>query len=168
MAKLLHDCIAGVHATEHSSQVLSIICTPTSTAIYSVPWIPVVMICSCAYVTCAAARDLCEFVTDTTVTPIEVTAHFIHFPLLCFIYVFICFVHVQPAVLGGGGVGKLSYSVFTAQSNSVYFAHNIHNTRFRVIYVITCYTDDIPPLVGNEQTVTVFILNLLFEFSDML
>ncbi len=39
---------------------------------------PGIITCTCAYVTCVAAIDLCEIVTGTTVTPIEVTAHSIH------------------------------------------------------------------------------------------
>ncbi len=74
--------------------------------------IPGVMTCTCAYVTCAAARDLCEIVTDTTVTPIEVTAHSIHFPLLCFIHVFICFCLCSAGSIRGGGVEKYVIQCF--------------------------------------------------------
>jgi hypothetical protein len=56
---------------------------------------PGMISCTYAYVTCVAAIvaaiDLCELVTGTTVTPIEVTAHSIHFPLLCLTHVFMCF-----------------------------------------------------------------------------
>jgi hypothetical protein len=83
-----------------------------------------VLTCSCAYVTCAAARDVCKFVTDTTVTPIEVTAHSIHFPLLCFIHAFICFcLYSAGSIKRRRGGEKMSYSVFTAQSDSAYFTH---------------------------------------------
>jgi hypothetical protein len=68
MARLLHGCIAGVHATEHSSQVLSIhVQQPVQQYCYSVPWYSRRILCSCAYVACAATRDLCDFVTNTTV-----------------------------------------------------------------------------------------------------
>jgi hypothetical protein len=45
----------------------------------------------------------------TTVTPIGVTAHSIHFPLPYLIYVFVC---VQPAVLGIEGMGKCVIQCF--------------------------------------------------------
>ncbi len=64
----------------------------------------------------AQQREICaRLLNDTTVTPIEITTHSIHSPLLCFIHVFICFlffVCIQPAVLGRGGVGKCVIGVF--------------------------------------------------------
>jgi hypothetical protein len=78
--------------------------------------------------------------------------------------VFIC----SAGSIGKKRGGEIVISVITAQSNSVYYAHKYSYTRFRVTYTINCYTDDIPPLIDNEKIVTVFILNLLFEFSDML
>jgi hypothetical protein len=170
MTKLLHDCIAGVHATEHSSQVLSIVCASTCTAIG-------ILCHEHTYDMLVGIRDMCSserfmriyywYNSDAywgcrTFHPSPSPVFHTYF------YVFICFVHIQPAVLGRGGVGKLSYSVITAQSNFVYFTHKYSYTRFRVIYAINCYTDDIPPLIDSEQIVTIFILNLLFKFSDML
>jgi hypothetical protein len=65
----------------------------------------------------SAERDSHEFISGTAVTPVEVTVLSIQFPLLCVIMVcvFICHVRIQPAVLGRGGMGKLSCSVITAQ-----------------------------------------------------
>jgi hypothetical protein len=62
----------------------------------------------------AQQREICvRLLNDTIVTPIEITTHSIHSLLLCFIHVFICFfVCIQPAVLGGGGVGKYVIGVF--------------------------------------------------------
>jgi hypothetical protein len=76
--------------------------------------------------------------------------------------VFICSVRIQPAVLGRGGVGKLSYDVIAAQSSSVYSTYRYSSTRFRVTYTVNCYADDIPPLIDSEKIVTVFILNLFY------
>ncbi len=52
--------------------------------------------------------------------------------------VFICSVHTRPAVLGRWGVGKLSYSVITAQLNSVYSIINTHprNSVLHALWVV--------------------------------
>jgi hypothetical protein len=92
MAGLLRDSFAGVYATEHSSQVMSIACATTCTAI--------LLFCSMIFQAQrhvhvhtwrAAAIDIARLLNDTAVTPIEVTTHSIHSPILCFMHVFICF-----------------------------------------------------------------------------
>jgi hypothetical protein len=170
MTELLYDRTAGVHATKHPSLVRSIlcesICTPIGILCHRFHTYDKLMGC----VRCAAARNLCEFIFDIVVTPMEVTTHSIHFPLLYFIpdlcvYMFCSY---SAGSVEKRGVGKLSYSVVTTRSNSVYSIHRYSSTKLRVTCTMNCYTDDIPPLINNEKIVTVFISNLLFEFSDML
>jgi hypothetical protein len=108
MTELLYDCTAGVHATKHPSLVGSIlcasICTPIGILCHRFHTYDVLMRC----VRCAAARNLCEFIFDIAVTPMEVTTHPSTSPscisyLIC---VFICSVHTRPAVLRGEGWGS--------------------------------------------------------------
>ncbi len=54
-------------------------------------------------------------------TPIEVTTHSPCVSCMC-LYGFVC---VQPAVLGGGGVGKYVIQCFYAQPVSVYLTQTI-------------------------------------------
>jgi hypothetical protein len=171
MTELLYDCTAGVHATEYSSLVLSIVCASTCTAIgilcHEIP---------CVWYAHEHAWDVQRREICASLSLIQPWRlwRLPHIPSIslscvsCIVCVFIYSVRIQPAVLGRWGVGKLSYSIITAQSNSVYFTHKYSSTRFRVTYTINCYTDDVPPLIDNEKIVTVFILSLLFKFSDML
>jgi hypothetical protein len=81
------------------------------------------------------------------VTPVEVAILSIQFPLPCVIMVcvFICHVHVQPAVLGGGGMGECRAVLLPINTSPVYFTYKCSSTGFRVTYTVNCYTDDIPP-----------------------
>ncbi len=72
---------------------------------------------------CAAARDLCEFVTDTAVTPNVVTAHPIHFPLLCFIHVFIRFCLCSAGSITNRGDGEMCRTVFLPLDQIPYVLH---------------------------------------------
>ncbi len=89
MTRLLHGCIAGVHATKHSSQAISIhVYTCTAILLFCA------MILQ-AYIMLMCIRDVCSnewfmlfcywYSSDAYV----VIVHPIHFPLLRFIHVFI-------------------------------------------------------------------------------
>ncbi len=84
---------------------------------------PGMISCTYAYVTCVAAIDLCELVTGTTVTPIEVTAHSIHFPLLCLIHVFICFCLCSAGSIRSGRGGEMCHTVFLPHNQIPYILH---------------------------------------------
>ncbi len=120
-----HDCMIGCYGVyygmSYDRAVVWLCCrrtcnrTPIASIIdsmcinlygnwYSVPWNSIRMICSWACVRCAAARDLCEFIFDTAVTPMEVTVHSIHFPLLCFIHSLCVYMFCSYSA---GSVGKM-------------------------------------------------------------
>jgi hypothetical protein len=84
---------------------------------------PGIITCTCAYVTCVAAIDLCKYVTGTTVTPIEVTAHSIHFPLLCLIHVFIWFCLCSAGSINSGRGGEMCHTVFLPHNQIPYILH---------------------------------------------
>jgi hypothetical protein len=146
MARLLHGCIAGVHATEHSSQVMSIhVQQPVQQYCYSMPWYSRRILCSCAYVACAAARDLYEFVTDTAVTPNVIIAPPIHFPLLCFIHVFIRFCLCLAGSIRNIGDGEMCRTMFLPLNQIPYVLH--------VYFIVTVIVEK---LIGFQEFVVVF------------
>jgi hypothetical protein len=54
-------------------------------------------------------------------------------------------VHIQPAVLGRGGMGECHAVLLPINTSPVYFTYKCSSTGFRVTYTVDCYTDDIPP-----------------------
>jgi hypothetical protein len=165
MTELLYDCTAGVHATEHPSLVLSIVCASTCAAI-------IILCHEIPYVWYAhehawdvQRREICANLSLIQQWRLWRLPHIPSISLSCvsyIVYVFICYVRVQPAVLRRGGVVKLSCSVITAQLSSVYFTYRYSSTRFSVTYTVICYTSDIPPLIDSEKIVTLFILNSFY------
>jgi hypothetical protein len=121
MARLLHGCIAGVHATEHSSQVCQYMCNN----LYS----NIVILCHIfqAYIMLLCIRGVCnserfmQICYYTTVTPIVVIAHPIQFPLLCFIHVFIHFCLCSAGNIRNRGDGESVVQCFYRSINSVCF-----------------------------------------------
>ncbi len=154
MTELLYDYTAGVHATEHPSLVLSIVCASTCAAI-------IILYHEIPYVWYAhehtwdvQQREIYANLSVIQQWRLWRLPHIPSISLSCvsyIVYVFICSVCIKPAVLGRGGVGKLSCSVITTQSSSVYFTYRYSSTRFRVTYTVNCYTNDIPPLIDSEK-----------------
>jgi hypothetical protein len=126
MAGLLRDSFVGVHATDHSSRVLSIVCAATCTAI----------LLFCSMVSRQKDMYMCigdvqqreiyaRLLKDITVTSIEITTHSIHSPLLCFMHVFICFYLCSADSTRRGRGREICHIVFfTAHPDSVCLAQN--------------------------------------------
>ncbi len=114
--------------------------TPVQQYCYSVPWYSRHILCSCAYVTCAAASDLCDFVTDTAVTLMWLshTPSISHSCVSCMcVYVFVC---VQPAVVGIEGMRECVVQCFYRSINSVCFAR---------VFIVTVIREELIGFRGN-------------------
>jgi hypothetical protein len=86
-------------------------------------------------VACAAARDLYEFVTDTAVTPNVIIAPPIHFPLLCFIHVFIRFCLCLAGSIRNRGDGEMCRTVFLPLNQIPYVLH--------VYFIVTVIVEEL-------------------------
>jgi hypothetical protein len=94
----------------------------------------------------AAKRDSHEFISDTAVTPVEVTILSIQFPLLCVIR-FVCLyvMFVSTSSIGKGKDGRCHVLLLPLNASPIYFTYKCSSTEFCVTYTVNCYTDDIPP-----------------------
>jgi hypothetical protein len=124
MARLLRDSFAGVHATKHPSQILSIPCATPCTA--------VLLFCS------MNSRHKNKYMCRRGVQQREVYArlltdnsdtywgyhHSIYSPLLYFMHVFIGFYLCSAgSIRRGGGIGKyVIQCIFATQPDFVYLA----------------------------------------------
>ncbi len=146
VARLLHGCIAGVHATEHPSQVMSITCAISCTAIllfYAMIFQAYVML-MCIRGVCSS-EDLYDFVTDTAVTPNVIIAPPIPFPLLCFIHVFIRFCLCLAGSIRNRGDGEMCRTVFLPLNQIPYVLH--------VYFIVTVIVEE---LIGFRRICSIF------------
>ena len=90
--------------------------------------------------TCAAASDLCDFVTDTAVTLMWLshTPSISHSCVSCMcLYLFVC---VQPAVLGIEGMRDCVVQCFYRSINSVCFV---------CVFIVTVIEEELIGFRGN-------------------
>jgi hypothetical protein len=139
--------------TCNRSLITSIVntCATAYTATYSVPWYPRRILCSCAYMTCAASRDL-----QIQQWRLMWLSRIPSFPTASFIHVFIRFCLCSAGSMRKRGDEEMYHTVSLRSINSVCFA--------RMFYRY-CNVEE---LIGFREFVVLFKTPIPFSRSYIL